>query len=108
VDAEPPTEPMVAMVPTMVGKVEQDQRVAESFGRTGENRTGRPNGTELEFGWWAWWGQGGRKLSATVGAGAHDGTLLPVRLLGLGGDTQRLQETQSRQPNFQTAVIQII
>jgi len=30
-DAELPTEPMVAMVPMMVGKVEQDQRFEEGF-----------------------------------------------------------------------------
>jgi hypothetical protein len=31
-DAEPPTEPMVAMVPMMIGEVEQDQRLAGIFG----------------------------------------------------------------------------
>ena len=40
---------MVAMVLTMAEKVEHDQRVAGNFGRTGENRTRRPNGTELDF-----------------------------------------------------------
>jgi hypothetical protein len=52
-DAEPQTEPMEAMVLTMAEKVDQDQRVAAIFGRTGENRTCQPNGTELVFGWLA-------------------------------------------------------
>jgi hypothetical protein len=47
--AEPQTEPVVAMLVAMAKKVEQDQRVAGMVGRTGENRTRRPNGTELEF-----------------------------------------------------------
>jgi len=49
-DAEPPTEPIVAMDVAMAEKVEHDQRVAEIFGRTGENRPRRPNGTEPDFG----------------------------------------------------------
>ena len=39
---------MVAMVVTMAGKVEHDQRVAGRLGRTDENRTRRPNTTELQ------------------------------------------------------------
>jgi len=51
VDAEPQTEPMVATVPTMAKKVEQDQRVTAKRSRTGENRPCRLNLTELDFGW---------------------------------------------------------
>ena len=40
---------MAAMVTTIAGKVDQDQRVAAIFGRTGKNRTRRPNWTELDF-----------------------------------------------------------
>jgi hypothetical protein len=40
---------MVAMVPTMAKKGEQDQRLAGMVGRTGKNRTCRPNGTELDL-----------------------------------------------------------
>lgn len=40
---------MEAMVAAMAGKVDKDQRVAAIFGRTGENRTCQPNGTELEL-----------------------------------------------------------
>jgi hypothetical protein len=38
-DAEPLTEPAVAMVGAMVGKVDLDQGVTEKLRRTGENRT---------------------------------------------------------------------
>lgn len=41
---------MAAMVVEMLGKVEHDQRVAENFGRGGENRTCRPSLTELDSG----------------------------------------------------------
>ena len=34
------------MVALMFGKVDLDQRVTGGVGRTGQNRAGRPNGTE--------------------------------------------------------------
>lgn len=40
---------MVGMAVAMLGKVEHDQRVTENLGRTGGNRTRRPNITELNF-----------------------------------------------------------
>jgi len=61
-DAEPPTEPMAAMAVATLGKVEHDQRVTAKRSRTGGNRTGRPNLTELDFGWRA--GQGGVEESS--------------------------------------------
>lgn len=63
-----------------------------SFGRTGKNRACRPNGTELKFGLW-WGGQGGRKPSVRVASAALHGEALPVTMIKLGGDTQRLQKT---------------
>jgi len=45
---------MVEMVPTVVEKVEHDQRVTAKRSRTGKNRLGRLNWTELEFGRRSW------------------------------------------------------
>jgi len=56
-DPEPLTEPGVAMVAAMLRKVDLDQGVTGNFGRTGENRAGRPNVTEL-----SWLGGGAGQL----------------------------------------------
>ena len=83
---------MAAMVASSPGKVEHDQRVAGNFGRTGENRTRRPNFTELKLGWWPWVGQGGRKQSVRVASGRANGSLQAVTRLGLrGGKLRRLK-----------------
>jgi len=72
---------MAGMVAAMAGKVEHDQRVAANFGRTGQNRTRRPNVTELVFGWWPWVGQGGRKQPVRVVSGLVNGWLQAVTRL---------------------------
>lgn len=54
------------MVVAMAGKIEHDQRVTAKRGRTGENRTCRPNGTELKFVNGGRAGQGGSERSVEV------------------------------------------
>jgi len=89
---------MAAMVASSPGKVEHDQRVAGNFGRTGENRTRRPNFTELKLGWWPWVGQGGRKQSVRVASGRANGSLQAVTRLGLRGGKLRRLKADCGQP----------